>query len=193
RAKQTKIEDTPFILELPPYRLPHAKPLLLKSFQSAKSFVTKAGVVIFAVTFIVWVLGYFPNGAGALETSWLATLGQWIEPVFKPLGVDWRYGVAILASFLAREVFVGTLGTLKGMEAADDDIEGLASRIQSDGLDFASGMGLLVFYAIALQCVSTLAVMKQEIGSNKLVSILIFIAYTALAYSLAITVRLLLL
>lgn len=174
-------EDVPFILELPPYRLPSLKPLVQRALNSAKAFVKKAGNVIFAVTVIVWVLGYFPNGAGNLESSYLSWMGKAIEPIFAPWDLDWRYGVAIIASFVAREVFVGTLGTMFGIDGADENIAGLAANIQADGLSLASGMALLVFYVIALQCASTLAVMRKEVGSN-LIPIYSFVGYSLLAY-----------
>ena len=166
--------DIPFMIELPPYRIPDFQSLVFKSINSARAFVVNAGAVIFFVSVVVWVLGYFPDGSGSLETSWLASLGRFIDPVFQPLGIDWRYGVAILASFLAREVFVGTLGTLFGIEGADENIESLAWRIQGDGLELSAGIGLLVFYAIALQCVSTVAVMKKEIG-NSVTPVVVFL------------------
>ena len=177
-------DDVPFILELPPYRLPALKPLLERALNSAKAFITKAGHVIFAVTVIVWVLGYFPNGAGNLQNSYLAMMGQAIEPIFAPLDLDWRYGVAILASFVAREVFVGTLGTMFGIDGADENIAGLAANVQADGLSLAAGMGLLVFYVIALQCASTLAVMRKEVG-NSSTPIKAFIGYSLMAYAMA--------
>ena len=180
-------KEMPFIIELPPYRIPHWKPLVLKSFNSAKLFIQKAGLIIFMVTITVWVLGYFPMNGG-LQNSWLSQMGQLIEPVFAPLGLDWRYGVAILASFLAREVFVGTLGTLFGMEGADENIAGLAENIQADGLALGAGIGLLVFYVIALQCVSTVAVIKKETGSAEL-AWGAFVFYGVLAYVLAIIVK----
>ncbi|RLA63779.1 MAG: ferrous iron transporter B [Epsilonproteobacteria bacterium] len=177
--------DSPYIIELPPYRLPTFVPLFRKSLSAAWAFFSKAGPIIFVVTLVVWVLGYFPNGSGNLENSWLSHIGQFLEPIFKPLGLDWKYGVAILASFLAREVFVGTLGTFFGIEGADENISGLAESIQNSGLLAASGFALLVFYAIALQCVSTLAILKRESG-NKLFPIWIFVGYTVLAYLLAL-------
>lgn len=180
-----KESDAPFVLELPPYRIPTWKPLLKRSFNSAWTFVTKAGGMIFAVTVVVWILGYFPGGSGNLSTSWLAKLGQWIEPVFAPLGLDWKFGVAILASFLAREVFVGTLGTLLGIEAAEEHMEDLATRISGTGFTLASGLALLVFYALAMQCVSTLAVIRKETGGWKL-PIYIFVGYSLLAYGAAL-------
>lgn len=179
-----KTEDAPFILEMPPYRMPNAKPILRNALTRSWMFVSNAGFMIFAVTVTVWILGYFPNGSGHLDTSWLAYLGRAIEPLVHPLGLDWKYGVAILSSFLAREVFVGTLGTLFGIENASDQMDTLGSQLQNSGLTLASGLALLVFYAIALQCFSTLAVIKRETGSWK-IPIQIFVAYGLLAYLLA--------
>ncbi len=178
-------EDAPFILELPPYRIPHFKPLFLRAANGAKNFVTKAGLIIFSVTVVVWFLGYFPNGSGNLSSSWLAYLGRAITPIFEPLGLDWRFGVAILSSFLAREVFVGTLGTLFGIEGADENIIGLSDKLAATDFSVASAIALLVFYALALQCFSTLAVMKKETGSWKMPT-LVLISYSGLAYLLSV-------
>ena len=139
------------------------------------------------VTVVIWVLGYFPNHGEDLGTSWLGYLGRLIEPVFAPLGLDWKYGVAILASFLAREVFVGTLGTLFGIEGADEDVISLAQRVQDSGLALGSGFALLVFFAIAAQCVSTLAVLRRESGSWRLPAQM-FVGYGLLAYTSAFVV-----
>ena len=177
--------DLPFVLEMPPYRLPSWRPLLRNAWNRSKHFVTKAGKIIFIVTVVIWVLGYFPNQGASLGDSWLGTLGQWIEPVFAPFGLDWKYGVAILSSFLAREVFVGTLGTLFGIEDAEENFVSLTQQIQDSGLPLGSGAALLVFFAIALQCVSTLAVMAKETGSWRLPSQL-FISYSIFAYIAAL-------
>ena len=179
--------DLPFVLEMPPYRLPSWRPLIINAWNRSKHFVTKAGKVIFAVTVVIWVLGYFPNYGSSLGDSWLGTMGQWIEPVFAPFGLDWRYGVAILSSFLAREVFVGTLGTLFGIEGAEENFTSLAQQIQDSGLPLGAGAALLVFFAIALQCVSTLAVLQRETGSWRL-PIQLFISYSIFAYIAALAV-----
>ena len=179
--------DLPFVLEMPPYRLPSWKPLVRNAWNRCKHFVTKAGKVIFMVTVIIWILGYFPNYGESLGESWLGTMGQWIEPVFEPIGLDWRYGVAILSSFLAREVFVGTLGTMFGIEGAQEDFSSLAQQIQDSGLPLGSGAALLVFFAIALQCVSTLAVLQRETGSWRL-PVQLFISYSIFAYIAALSV-----
>ncbi len=176
--------DMPFILELPNYRLPHWKPLFVRVLTSAKSFVYRSGPVIFAVTVLIWLLGYFPVEAGGLQHSYLGQIGHFIEPIFSPLGLDWRYGVAILMSFLAREVFVGALGTLFGIDGADENIAGLAANIQADGLAFGAGFGLLLFYVVALQCVATVATLRAETGSTRLTAGIV-VCYGLLAYFLA--------
>jgi len=176
--------DLPFVLEMPPYRLPSWRPLVRNAWNRSKHFVTKAGKVIFSVTVVIWVLGYFPNQGAALGESWLGQMGQFIEPLFSPFGLDWKYGVAILSSFLAREVFVGTLGTLFGIEGGEENIISLAEHIQNSGLPIGAGFALLVFFSIALQCVSTLAVLRRETGSWRL-PLQMFASYSLLAYSAA--------
>jgi ferrous iron transport protein B len=175
--------EMPFILELPTYRLPHWKPLIHRVLTSAKQFIKRAAPVIFMVSVVIWFLGYFPQN-GELQSSYLAMLGHWIEPIFQPLGLDWRYGVAILVSFLAREVFVGALGTLFGIEGADENIAGLAENIQADGLALGAGIGLMLFYVVALQCVATVATIKGETGSRRIAWGL-FVGYGLLAYCLS--------
>ncbi|MAD90360.1 MAG: ferrous iron transporter B [Pseudoalteromonas sp.] len=182
-TEQTQSE-MPFILELPTYRMPHWKPLMHRVLNSGVYFIKRAAPVIFMVSVVIWVLGYFPLNAG-LEHSWLGQLGQFIAPVVEPLGLDWRYGVAIIMSFLAREVFVGALGTLYGMEGADENIAGLASQIMADGLTLGTGIGLMLFYVVALQCVATVATIKAEMGNSRLAWGL-FVVYGLLAYSLAV-------
>jgi len=177
--------DAPFMIELPSYRQPPLRPLLQKSLLSSWRFLKGAGPIIFVVSVVIWVLGYFPSGTGHLDSSWIASIGRWIEPVVAPFDLDWRYGVAILMSFLAREVFVGTLGTLYGIEGADEEIVPLATQLQADGLSLATGVALLVFYVVALQCVSTLAVIGRETGSKTL-PVYVFIFYTLLAYVLSL-------
>lgn len=92
-----ELQDMPFILELPSYRLPHWQPMFYRIINSGVQFIKRAAPIIFVVSLIIWTLGYFPNN-GDLQNSYLSTIGQWIEPIFTPLGVDWRYGVAILVS-----------------------------------------------------------------------------------------------
>jgi ferrous iron transport protein B len=174
----------PFMMELPAYRVPALVPIGRKSVQRAKHFVTKAGAVILGVTIVIWILGYFPNQGVDLGESWLGMMGQWIEPAFQPLGLDWRYGVAIVSAFLAREVFVGTLGTIMGIEGAEDNIVPLVEQVQASALPLGSGLALLVFFAIALQCVSTVAILAREANSWKL-ALRMVIAYLCLAWAAA--------
>jgi len=187
RTSKDHYTDLPFVLELPPYRVPGLGPILRNAWNRSKHFVTKAGKIIFAVTVVIWVLGYFPNYGADLSSSWLGFIGRIVEPVFAPLGLDWRYAVAILTSFLAREVFVGTLGTIFGIEAADDNMTPLVQQIQDSQLAVGSGLALLVFFAIALQCVSTVAILSKESGSATL-ALRMFVAYLLLAYAAALAI-----
>ena len=160
---------------------PALVPISRKSVQRATHFVTKAGAVILGVTVVIWILGCLYGNQGAdLGGSWLGMLGQWIEPSFQPLGLDWRYGVAIVSAFLAREVFVGTLGTIMGIEG-QDNIVPLVEQVQASGLPLGSGLVLLVFFAIALQCVSTVAILAKEANSWKL-ALRVVVAYLCLAW-----------
>jgi ferrous iron transport protein B len=185
RASRNAEPDLPFVLEMPAYRLPSLVPLLRKSWRRCEHFITKAGGVILTVTIAVWVLGYFPNGGADLGSSWLGHLGRWVEPLFAPLGLDWRYGVAVLTSFLAREVFVGTLGVMFGIEGAEENMVPLVETLQNGDLSLASGVAMLVFFAVALMCVSTLAILRREAGSTSL-AVRLFLAYGVGAYALAL-------
>ncbi len=185
RVRAEQYEDLPFVLEMPPYRLPAWQPLIRNSWNRSKHFVTKAGVIILTVTIVIWVFGYFPTMGQDLGASWLGQFGKLVEPVFAPLGLDWRYGVAIMTSFLAREVFVGTLGTMFGIENSDDNVLPLAEQIQASGMSVASGVALLVFFAIALMCVSTMAILGKE-SRSKTLALKLFLVYGLSAYVMAI-------
>ena len=183
--REGALGDAPFVLELPPYRLPSARAILRAAGSRSLSFVRRAAPVIFVVTLLVWVLGYFPGGAGQLERSWLAQMGHLIEPVLRPIGADWKVAVAVLTSFVAREVFVGTLGTLYGMDAAASGLEALPTALLQGGMTTATAVALLVFYALSLQCASTLAVMRKETGSGRIAAGA-FVGMTLLAYAAAV-------
>ena len=185
RVRAEQYEDLPFVLEMPPYRLPAWQPLIRNSWNRSKHFVTKAGVIILTVTIVIWILGYFPTMGEDLGASWLGQFGKVVEPVFAPLGLDWRYGVAIMTSFLAREVFVGTLGTMFGIENTDDNVLPLAEQIQANGMSIASGVALLVFFAIALMCVSTMAILGKE-SRSKTLALKLFFIYGIAAYVMAL-------
>ena len=167
RSPGGKLADAPFVIELPPYRVPAVRPIVFAAASRSWSFVQRAAPVIFAVVVAVWALGYFPHGSGQLERSWLAAIGRFFEPVFRPMGADWKSGVGILTSFVAREVFVGTMGTLNGLEDAGTHLGQLSTHLQLGGMGLAAALALLVFYALSLQCASTLAVMRKETGTAK--------------------------
>ncbi|HLH05147.1 MAG TPA: ferrous iron transporter B [Bryobacteraceae bacterium] len=174
-----KSRDTNFILEMPPYRWPTVRSLSLRLVDRAKVFLHRAGTVILLVAICIWVLAHLPlhNGhAPDLEHSLAGSIGKTIEPAIKPLGFNWKIGIGLITSLAAREVIVGTLGTIYGVEidepavssaaktqAIGEPSHGLEAAIHQD-LSTAGAIALLVFFAYALQCFSTLAVVKRETG-----------------------------
>jgi ferrous iron transport protein B len=163
-----KSERTPFVLELPPYRLPTLRSLGLRLVDRGKAFLTRAGTVILAVSVGVWLLSHLPRVGGAapdLEHSVAGTVGRAIEPAIRPLGFDWKIGVGLVTSLAAREVIVGTLGTIHGI-AQDEASVGLQQALRHD-LTPGGAVALLVFFAFAMQCVATLAVVRRETGGWK--------------------------
>ena len=157
----------PFVMELPPYRLPSARSVAARLLDRARVFLRRAGRIILAVTVALWVLTQFPRtpdgGEPPIEESALGRAGQVIEPAIAPLGLDWRIGVGLVTSLAAREVIVGTLGTIYGIEAEDEASLELRAALRRD-LDLGSAVALLVFFVFALQCMSTVAVMRRETG-----------------------------
>jgi ferrous iron transport protein B len=164
-----KTRPTSFLMELPPYRVPTPRSIGLRLLDRSRIFLRRAGRIIFAVTVVLWALTQFPRVDGAppeVADSALGTMGQVIEPVIAPLGFDWRIGVGLVTSLAAREVIVGTLGTIYGVEASDEETGQLQDRLRSD-LTPGAAIGLLVFFAFALQCMSTVAVMRRETAGWK--------------------------
>ena len=158
-----------FVMELPPYRLPSLRSLGLRLLDRSKIFLRRVGKIILAVTVVLWVLAQFPRIEGApppVEESALGRMGQVIEPAIEPLGFDWRIGVGLVSSLAAREVIVGTLGTIYGIEDTDETSLELRAVLQRD-LDFGSAVALLVFFVFALQCMSTVAMMRRETAGWK--------------------------
>ena len=155
----------PFVLELPPYRWPTLRSLGLRLLDRAKVFLTRAGTIILGVAVGLWLLCNLPRVAGqapAIDQSVAGTLGRAIEPVIRPLGFDWKIGVGLVTSLAAREVIVGTLGTLHGV-AGDQESVGLQGALRRD-LTPGGAVALLVFFAFAMQCLSTIAVVRRETG-----------------------------
>lgn len=155
----------PFLLELPPYRWPTLRSLGLRVVDRSRAFLTRAGTVILGVTVGLWMLCHLPlvNGhAPDLSHSVVGTVGRTIEPAIRPLGFDWKIGVGLVTSLAAREVIVGTLGTIHGIEG-DAGSAGLQQALRHD-LTPGGAVALLVFFAFAMQCVSTIAVVRRETG-----------------------------
>lgn len=217
-------EKSFFILELPIYRQPRWKNILVTMVEKAKVFVFDAGKIIMVISLVLWVLSsYGPaekrslilekynvsvinnpdqkeqydvkKSQELLENSYAGILGRAIEPVIAPLGYDWKIGIALVTSFAAREVFVGTMATIYSVGGdVDENSETLRNKMASakkpDGTPVytkATGYSLLIFYLLAMQCMSTLAIVKRETGSWKWP--LIQLAYmTAIAYLLSFIV-----
>ena len=184
--KRTLLRARPgsFVMDLPSYRLPSARSIGLRLLDRSKIFLRRAGSIIFAVAIVLWVLTQFPRtdaGPPLIEDSALGRIGQTIEPAIEPLGFDWRIGVGLVTSLAAREVIVGTLGTIYGVEDATDDSITLQETLRRD-LTLPAAIGLLVFFAFALQCMSTVAVMRRETGGWKWpilqFSYMLFLAYS---------------
>ncbi len=175
----------PMILELPPYRLPSARSLLVSVAQRCQLFLRRAGTVILALSILLWAMATFPRATidptlpdaaqqeQQLGHSMLGRIGHAIEPVVRPLGYDWKIGVSIAASFAAREVFVSTMGTIYGVGSENE--AALTEKLQTE--TDASGtrvytplvaIGLMVFYVFALMCISTIAVTVREAGGGAL-------------------------
>jgi ferrous iron transport protein B len=167
-----KIRPLPFILEMPPYRMPRPLSVGRRMFLSGREFVVRAGTVIFAISILIWALSYFPrptspdvDKSAALEQSILGRFGKAVQPVFAPAGFDWKTTVAVLAAFPAREVVVSTLGILY---SADDGValkQQMAEAKWPDGRAVftpALAASVMVFFAFCLQCGSTMAVMARE-------------------------------
>ena len=175
-------ERTPFVLEMPAYRCPTLRSLGLRVTERAQVFLKRAGTVILGVSFLLWLLASLPLVHGApppIEHSFAGQLGHTIEPVIRPLGFNWKIGVGLVCSLAAREVIVSTLGTIYGMEPGKDDLS-LQHALQRD-LSPAGAASLLVFFAFAMQCMSTLAVVRRETGGWRWPAIQ-FAYMSALAY-----------
>jgi len=157
-----KASSAPFILELPQYRLPTVRSLSLRLMDRGKVFLKQAGTVILAVTMVLWVLSHLPAGT-SLGESLIGRVGHFIEPAIRPLGFNWKIGIGLLTSVMAREVIVGTLGTLYGADPATQSL-GLQAALRHD-LTLGGAMALVVFFAFALQCTSTLAIVRRETNS----------------------------
>jgi len=209
-----------FVIEMPNYKIPLLKNVVITVVEKTKSFVLGAGKIILAISIILWFLAsYGPSdsfndaeeivteqyantdispeelqhkiASHKLENSFIGVTGRAIEPIISPLGYDWKIGIAILSSFAAREVFVGTLATIYSV--GNDDEDTIKNRMAGEVnpvlgtpmFNFASGISLLLFYAFAMQCMSTLAIVKRETNSWKW-PILQLVFMTSFAYITAL-------
>jgi ferrous iron transport protein B len=205
-----------FVVEMPNYKLPSVKNIFFDVLEKTKAFVFGAGKIILALSIVLWFLA--SNGpesyknaeknvientvnqhltseemqqkiaSAKLENSYIGIMGKSIEPAIKPLGYDWKIGIALITSFAAREVFVGTLATIYSVQADDENTttikQKMASEINETGeklFNFPVGMSLMIFYAFAMQCMATLAIVKRETKSWKWPLIQLF-GMTGLAY-----------
>ncbi len=181
----------PFYMEIPPYRIPSARSVALSVFDAAKTFLRKVGKIILVTTVLLWVLLNLPThsvgdlqqagvdpgdktavSAYVIDHSYAAAVGRAVEPVFEPLGFDWRINVGVIASLSAREVFVATLGQVASAENPDNPQTALQSMTVADGPRQGEPLftppvvaALLVFFLFALQCMSTVGAMRRESGS----------------------------
>jgi ferrous iron transport protein B len=197
--------ETPMLLlELPPYRAPKMKSVLLHMWQRGAVFLKQAGTVILALSIVLWALARYPkpaNGdatpAKALSYSIVGRVGHGLEPLIKPLGYDWKIGIGLVSSFAARETFVSTMAIIHNLDADAADQKNLVSLREAvraetwpDGRPVFTPsvcVGLMVFYVLALQCLSTVAVVRRETNSWRWP--LFQLAYmTALAYGAAFVV-----
>ncbi|MBV9351204.1 MAG: ferrous iron transporter B, partial [Mycobacterium sp.] len=194
----------PFTMELPPYRFPSAKAMLVAMWNGAKMFVRKAGTIILATSLLLWALLNLPTRgaetadlspahatAYVMNHSYAADVGRAVEPVFKPLGFDWHVDVALLASLSAREVFVSTLGQVSAATNPADPRQALATLTddhRNKVFTAPTVIALLAFFMYALQCMSTIAVMRRETNSWRWPA-LAFSYMFALAWVMAFVAR----
>ena len=194
-----KGEVLPFYMEMPPYRVPGLKAILVQCWDSSKYFVKKAGTIILGTSIILWILLHIPQvtpppgldeaeaNSYQLENSVAGSVGKAVEPVFEPLGFTWEINVAIIGSLSAREVFVSTLGQISAAQDPDSDnsvTDSLKAQTRPDGSPLYNAptvAAMLLFFVYALQCMSTVAIMRRETGSG-MYPLLTFITYFALAW-----------
>jgi ferrous iron transport protein B len=173
KSSLLKSSDTPFILELPQYRMPTIRSLALRLIDRAKVFMRQAGTIILAVTLVLWVGAHLPlvhsstgvMSAPELANSLIGRMGHFIEPVIAPLGFNWKIGIGLISSVLAREVMVSTMGTLYGSDPGTQALS-LQNALHHD-ITLGGALALMIFFAFAMQCTSTMAVVRRETNSWK--------------------------
>ncbi len=188
---------TSFVMELPPYRRPSLRWVFLQMIERARVFVTDAGQIILAISVVLWFLASYPqpddydtmSSRSRIQQSYAGQLGQLIEPAIEPLGFDWKVGIGLITSFVAREVLVSTMATIYNVEEADETSVDLRTALQGE-MDPETGervytplvaVALMVFFALACQCMATVAIVKRETNSWRW-PIVMVLYMTALAY-----------
>jgi len=174
---------TPFLLEMPSYRWPTVQSLGLRLLDRSKVFLRRAGTIILLVTVILWIslnVPYVHGQPPAPEGSLAGTIGRTFEPAIKPLGFNWKIGIGLITALAARETIIATLGTIYGMDPKSQEL-GLQNALYHD-LTPGGAFALLVFFAFAMQCISTIAVVRRETGGWKW-PILQFSYMSVLAYA----------
>lgn len=180
RSTMLKGLDAPFVMELPPYRVPMAKSVLIHMWDRSKMFLKKMGNIILIGSIVIWVLSafprYTPSDAGPasarvlqaekIENSYMGRMGKWIEPVFSPLGIDWRGSVALLSGFVAKEIVVSTMGVLYAADS-NKDPEALRTALLASGMTPLSAVSMLVFVLLYLPCLATMSAIRKELRSWK--------------------------
>jgi ferrous iron transport protein B len=183
KSSVLKSAKAPFILEMPAYRWPTLQSLGLRLIDRGKVFLRRAGTVILLVTVVLWAMAHVPYSGGKppeIGQSLAGTIGHIIEPVIRPLGFNWKIGIGLITSLAARETIVSTLGAIYGMDPESQSL-GLQRALHSD-LTLGGAFALLIFFAFAMQCISTIAVVRRETGGWKW-PILQFTYMGALAYA----------
>ena len=184
-----KGDDTPFVMELPPYRIPTAKTIFRHTWEKGAEYLKKMGGIIMIASILIWFLGYYPQGnyetiAEQQENSYIGQIGKAIEPIIEPLGFDWKLGVGLLSGVGAKELVVSTLGVLYANDGDLDSVN-LSDRIP---ITATVALGYMLFVLIYFPCVATLAAIKQESGSWKWAFFAAFYT-TALAWIVAFIVK----
>lgn len=217
--KILKTNEASFLMiELPEYKVPDWKSILWTVKSKVQSFISEAGMIILVISVVLWVLSTFGPGekieiaqeqagkyaaaqnltqeetdnlmaSAKIENSYAGHIGKFIEPAIEPLGFDWKIGIALITSFAAREVFIGTMSTIYSIGSGDEDTETLQKRMSKEinaytgqkTFTLAASMSLLIFYLFAMQCMSTLAVVRKETGTWKW-PLIQFFYMSALAY-----------
>ena len=184
-----KGDDTPFVMELPPYRMPTAKSVFRHTWEKGAQYLKKMGGIIMIASIIIWFLGYYPNHsaydtpAEQQENSYIGQIGKAIEPAIEPLGFNWKMGIGILLGVGAKELVVSTLGVLYTNESDVDNVD-LSNRIPITPL---VAFGYMLFILIYFPCIATIAAIKQESGSWKWAAFAAFYT-TALAWIISFAV-----